>query len=109
MSSRASLNIETPSTIARGRNVVMGLLVSHNPCVDRYAGARFGSSNRSYWHSCMLDFIQWLWHAPHCVMHAACISSHPLLSACWVTHLTGLRDVQEIAATRVKYTFAMRL
>ena len=24
-------------------------------------------------------------------------------------HLTGLRDVHEMAATRVKYTFAMRL
>ncbi len=29
MSSRASLNMETPSTIAKGRNVVMGLVVKH--------------------------------------------------------------------------------
>ena len=40
------------------------------------------------------------------VLSARCERSS---SSLWLAHLTGLRDVHEIAATRVKYTLAIRL
>lgn len=59
-------------------------------------------------HACRYEAISLHGKVLECikVFSARCERSS---SSLWWAHLTGLRDVHEIAATRVKYTLAIRL